>query len=1010
MAKTREEAIEELLKFNNDKYDKDTDTLDKIKNILERIREGKEKHSSEYVGNLLNQKTNIEESISLQNDRITRFLDEMSAKYNADDLDTNMLQDLLKYREAYSTLANKIDELNAILAERQADPNANPAEIARIKKAIDENETRQIDERVKLQVKYGVHSIADLEAEAFESNPDAVKEVYEYYKKIKELQTELTRKELRELKEAERRFQEAEKKAQEKRNTILNAIKAGVNGIITQVKSGGDLWMKYNAQAIADAKRLGMTSKESARAYMDTMMESSKELSRNFALTAEQAMKMQETFTKVTGRSVVLTLNQMEDITAASKLMGDEVVSSTIEAMDNMGASSQTAAELLDKNYARAVNNGLDVVKTSEAFAKNLSLANKLTFKNGVDGISKMTILSQKLRMNLQEVANVAEKFSTIEGAIEGSAQLQMLGGAGAMYGGNPMQMLYESLSDPEALFKRMTDVFAEQARFDRRTGESVIAPLQQAIIKEQAKALGMSSDEAIQSAKQQARVRDIEASVPWLLNQYGRNSEEMSTIANKAQYNKEKQAWEVSYFTKEGEKKTVGVNSEDLTPDVMADIMKDSIEPVEDIRLRVREIASNLIGTKERKDSMVDQWKTGISQLINGVMWKFDSLLTWLNKSGLWKWIVGGGVGTAAGLLGYGAYKGVGSFMHYTFAKWERNYIKDGKMPFRNGNGTTPVPATPNNGHSPTPNNPNPTPTQPGNPNNPTPTPNNAPRAKGKWWKNAINKRNMASVAGKTLTTAAMVYEVYSLGKELEATNKNYDDRIKEAKTYATTRERAEKIRQAAKDRNEDAGKSVGSTIGGIGGALAGAAIGTAIGGPVGTVVGFAAGALLGVAGDKIGGNVGKSLGGIMGGGSNDEAVVTYLESIDDNVNTIVRGRGLAQNNINPTFDVEYDAVQDGNFVHNYVNPTPSNDSYQPRNVSGNLALNVGGTINLNLGGNNVSQVTAQEISKMIASNQQLRNEIVTLVTKTQLSNVNAGRNEGETARAMRGTPVGIV
>jgi hypothetical protein len=102
----------------------------------------------------------------------------------------------------------------------------------------------------------------------------------------------------------------------------------------------------------------------------------------------------------------------------------------------------------------------------------------------------------------------------------------------------------------------------------------------------------------------------------------------------------------------------------------------------------------------------------------------------------------------------------------------------------------------------------------------------------------------------------------------------------------------------------------------------------------------------------------------------------------------------------VNPTFAQAQ--------IHSNVNPVYDNGyNTTSSNVSGNLALNVGGTINLNLGGNNVSQVTAQEISKMIASNQQLRNEIVSMVTKTQIRNLNSGRAEGETTRAIRSTPI---
>jgi hypothetical protein len=153
------------------------------------------------------------------------------------------------------------------------------------------------------------------------------------------------------------------------------------------------------------------------------------------------------------------------------------------------------------------------------------------------------------MKLNLQEVANVDEKFSTIEGAIEGSTRLQMLGGAGALYGSNTMQMLYESLSDPEALYERMTKMFADQATFDRKTGEARISPFQQAIIREQARAMGMNETEAVSNAKQQAKLGAIESDFrKFVPGVYAAASpEQKEAILNKAEYDAEKKMLEDS-------------------------------------------------------------------------------------------------------------------------------------------------------------------------------------------------------------------------------------------------------------------------------------------------------------------------------------------------------------------------------------------------------------------------------------------------------------------------------
>ena len=262
-----------------------------------------------------------------------------------------------------------------------------------------------------------------------------------------------------------------------------------------------------------------------------------------------------------------------------------------------------------------------------------------------------MTNLSQRIKLNLQEVANVADKFSTIEGAIQGSAQLQMLGGAGAMFGGNPMQMMYEALADPEALFERMGHMFAEQARFDRKTGDSRIDPIQLQIIREQAKAMGMNPDEAVKSAKQQASLKDIryynQSLYSKIDNSFDRQEAEdlKATVENKATFNKEKQRWEISFDDQNG-MRIEGKALSELTPEDLEAIQKDRLDPVEDIKGNVRRIASELVSLKDRWQSMKDQKETAKAQIGNGAMETLDDTATYVNNNWMdnkWVTAIGG-------------------------------------------------------------------------------------------------------------------------------------------------------------------------------------------------------------------------------------------------------------------------------------------------------------------------------------------------------------------------------
>ena len=571
---------------------------------------------------------------------------------NVSSVDKEFLEAFIGFKLQYQQRQNEHNDVLArIEAEKRKTGGGNPKELERLEK-IEIEKQKSIDDLIDtFKSRFnGEGGYGEKGVEYLEKNPASLRNTQNTIKNVQEANIR-----------SDKQISDAQKSQEQLINSgkeAFNKIKQIGQLIWKEMKDGIQMWMKFDDQAISTAKRLGMTSRSEALGYTKNLIESSKELARNFGLSAEQASKMRDAYIESTGRATLLSRSQMEDVAAASKLMGQETVQGAIKVMDSMGATSQQAVEVLDKTYARAKNTGLDTEKASKALVENLSLANKLNFRNGVDGISKMTVYSQRIKMNLQEVANVADKFSTIEGAIEGSARLQMLGGTGAMLGSNPMAMMYEALADPEALFKRMGDMFSQQAYFDRAKGESVIDPVQMQIIREQARAIGMNPDEAIQSAKQQGKLRAIESDLrksrPALYKTL--TEDQKAAIGNKAEYSKES-GFTITYFDEEkGEDVTAKVN--ELTADQLEKITKDNLDPVKDIRDNVRRIAHELVSFRETKDSMADQIKMGKAQLMHTPMSAADKGLKGANDSDLWGWLTNGGWGTAtlmAGSVGLG-------------------------------------------------------------------------------------------------------------------------------------------------------------------------------------------------------------------------------------------------------------------------------------------------------------------------------------------------------------------
>jgi hypothetical protein len=1012
MADIDDKLISDLVKTIDASYTQNEKLLDMLDRKYQ-MEAGKENVSERYLAFLSGKFDEITSEMEESKKYTRDFYEKMKKGIGVSSLSEKQLIEINKDRVNISQLYEEIKENRKHINELNKAGNKTEADEFRKKNA------QLWQENNKILNKYGkgTYTREYLSGLTKKSGEAEQQEILEHQNKELE-KRKLTLKEILEADQKNteelRKQNEELKKQQEHRQDIVNGIKAAGNAMWTVVKDVATLWTKFNAQAISDAKQLGLTSIESARAYTQVLMENSKELSRNFGMSAEQAMKMQEAYTKVTGRATILTKSQMEDIAASSRLMGEETVTNALGMMDNMGTTSQTAMELLDKNYARAVNSGVNTVKASEDFVKNLSLANKLTFKNGVDGISKMTILSQRIKMNLQEVANVADKFSTIEGAIEGSAQLQMLGGSYAMFGGNPMQMMYEATSDPEALFERMGKMFSEQAVFDRTKGEAVISTIQMRLMREAAKAMGANPEEMIQSAKKQASLKDLEAQ--WRRGNPSAyaslSEEERNAVTNKAQFVDGK--WQISYLDETGEQQTKAVNT--LTSADMKDIMKENIDPLQDIRGNVKKIASSLVSLQDRYTGAVDAYNTNGAQQINGIMEGADDVVTAASKQ---NWLFNGWGGFLGGLAGVGAFAGGKYAINKGINRLTGSIVEGGNF----GNTSTVGGVSPGNTKMPSTNGLNTSPIVGG--------------GKRPGWRRAIKNpkayarlMKMKGVGGGALVGAAGgvlagALEVYNGVQEANATHQSNLARIGNAE--AAGRISGQEAQQRTKmSENQKHTASAGAW---------GAGIGTAIGAGIGSLIPIpVVGSLVG---GYIGGAIGKWMGNEIGEATEDHSqddeitkeltainkgnekdnirkIVLPVESIDYNVALIARclgyssaspARGNVYGDLDPAGGLGA-SPEVGTIEPSYVAATQNGGGtnggvYQ---ATGVVTLEVKGTIKLDANGTGVGNLTANDIKKLIDNNPSLQEHLKNIITKRQSQAVNAGRELAENSIYYRG------
>ena len=308
-------------------------------------------------------------------------------------------------------------------------------------------------------------------------------------------------------------------------------------------------WRIFNQQAAETGRRMG-TSLNNVHGMTLQLIKDTMKLGATYGMTRDELIQIQDEIIATTGRQTILTEKETERMAAVTRVLGHDVTEASVEAFDKLGGSVSTAGSAVEGMFKRASALGLDAQKTTREFVRNMNLAKSVTFKSGVDGISKMTALSQRLKFNMESVASAAQgNFSTIEDSIKNAAQLQMLGGSFAANFANPLAAMADATMDMEGFTDRIVDTFKGKGTFNKETGIVEISPVDKALMREAAKAIGMTYDELATMASQQAKEAEI-------LNALGKDNftkAEQALIASKAQFDQERGAWTVSYFDANG-------------------------------------------------------------------------------------------------------------------------------------------------------------------------------------------------------------------------------------------------------------------------------------------------------------------------------------------------------------------------------------------------------------------------------------------------------------------------
>lgn len=324
------------------------------------------------------------------------------------------------------------------------------------------------------------------------------------------------------------------------------------NGVVNEIKGAAKYWLEVNDRAFKLSRAMG-AGRDQAKAFFDAQIKQTQQLAHTYGMTQEELMKFQQSYTDATGRAIFLTKAETEEMAAMSKLSSPEIANDLVNGLSKMGMSVKDVSTVFGVAETRARALGLNAAKATEAVSKNIDKLNKYNFRSGVDGLTRMVLRAQELRVSVDDMIGAVEKFGSIEDAMQNSAKLQMLGGGFAVGGSNPMGLMYQSMADPTALAKSIEGMVKGLAVMNRSTGEMDVSAVDYMRIKAASEALGMSMESLVQMTKSLAKEQEVASYMGDSMDQF--TDAQKAMLKNKAQWDAETQSFKIDIIGEDGKK-----------------------------------------------------------------------------------------------------------------------------------------------------------------------------------------------------------------------------------------------------------------------------------------------------------------------------------------------------------------------------------------------------------------------------------------------------------------------
>lgn len=310
-------------------------------------------------------------------------------------------------------------------------------------------------------------------------------------------------------------------------------------------------------------------------AFKKSLATVAEDAARAFSIDAKVLTQMQSFFAENSGRNQFFDRTDYMRTGAVGYLLGDdyELVSEFESYAELFNMDASQSSKMLGDAVLRVNRIGLNAKAFTRDLVQNFKMANKYQFKDGVEGFIKMSEWASRTRFRMETVGAMIDRIQGggLEGILEQSARLQVMGGMPAMYS-DALGMFNDAWDNTSGFGKRMRGMLYGFGTFNKKIGEVDYNYPESVMLQLFSQVNGI----ALEEAKNVNRQIHYENAIKKYLKQNNKKFSEdnIKLLANTAKYNTETGGWEIT--TANNERQDIkDINEEDLSS-VETDQLKD--------------------------------------------------------------------------------------------------------------------------------------------------------------------------------------------------------------------------------------------------------------------------------------------------------------------------------------------------------------------------------------------------------------------------------------------------